>query len=74
MLPSQFKMAAIRWPSWKINGHLGSCGRYIYSVFGMVSGLKIASNWSPWATKNRPGRIEIMTQEPIFFFFFFFFF
>ena len=26
------------------------------------------------ATKNRPGRIEIMTWEPIFFFFFFFFF
>ena len=22
--------------------------------------------WSPWATKNRPGRIEIMTREPIF--------
>ena len=42
----------------------------------MYSGLKIASNWSPWATKNRPGRIEIMTREPItiFFFFFFFFF
>ena len=37
------------------------------------SGLKIASNWSPWATKNRPGRIEIMTREPFFFFFFFFY-
>ena len=30
-----------------------------------VSGLKIASDWSPWATKNRPGRLEIMIQEPI---------
>ena len=29
------------------------------------SGLKIASDWSPWATKNRPGRLEIMIQEPI---------
>ena len=38
------------------------------------AGLKIASNWSPWATKNRPGRIEIMTREPIFFYFFYFFF
>ena len=38
------------------------------------SGLKIVSNWSPWATKNRPGRIEIMTWEPIVFFFFFFLF
>ena len=38
------------------------------------AGLKIASNWSPWATKNRLGRIEIMTREPFFFFFFFFFF
>ena len=43
-------------------------------LLAMVSvsntGLKIASNWSPWATKNRPGRIEIMTREPSFFFFF----
>ena len=31
-----------------------------------LTGLKIASDWSPWATKkNRPGRLEIMTQEPI---------
>ena len=39
------------------------------------SGLKIVSNWSPWATKNRPGRIEIpvMTWEPIVFLFFCFF-
>ena len=29
------------------------------------TGLKIASDWSPWATKNRPGRLEIMIQEPI---------
>ena len=32
------------------------------------AGLKIASNWSPWATKNRPGQIEIMTREPVLFF------
>ena len=38
------------------------------------AGLKIASNWSPWATKNRPGRIEIMTWEPIFIFYFYFIF
>ena len=37
------------------------------------AGLKIASNWSPWATKNRPGRIEIMTREQFFFIFFFIF-
>ena len=30
-----------------------------------ITGLKIASDWSPWATKNRPGRLEIMIQEPI---------
>ena len=37
------------------------------------AGLKIASNWSPWATKNRTGRIEIMTGEPILFFYLFFY-
>ena len=31
----------------------------------MPPGLKIASDWSPWATQNRPGRLEIMIQEPI---------
>ena len=30
-----------------------------------ITGLKIASDWSPWATKNRPRRLEIMIQEPI---------
>ena len=41
----------------------------IYSTFHKtdchLTGLKIASDWSPWATKNRPGRLEIMIQEPI---------
>ena len=47
---------------------------FLLPTHSVDSGLKIASNWSPWATKNRPGRIEIMTREPIFFFFFIFFF
>ena len=37
------------------------------------TGLKIASNWSPWVTKNRPGLIERMTREPNFYFYFYFF-
>ena len=36
-----------------------------FSPFHNIPGLKIASDWSPWATKNRPGRLETMIQEPI---------